>query len=156
MKSEILYHPVLNFLILIIGLSVCGAWWGVAAQAGDTVVHMAMGPMPMSNPLDGFGVNDFFALIWTGAKILFWLFFGLLGTFVVLLIFASVGVLTWVVQQLSKGFWYVSTSIRKTWDEMSAPKENEPVAKTEQGKSVTVKEVLADHEQRIGQLEQKQ
>lgn len=149
MKSEeILYHPVLNFVILLIGLSVCGAWWGVAAQASDAAVHMAMGPMPMSNPLDGFGFGDFWSLIWTGARIMFWLLFGLLGTFVLLVILASVGVLTWVVQQLAKGFVWLFAQFKSA-------AESTPIAKTPEGKTVSVKEVLEDHQNRITQLESK-
>lgn len=157
MKDDILYHPVINFVVLLIGLSVCGAFWGVAGSAADAAVNMAMGPMPMQGPFDG--LEDLFSIVWIGVRTLFWLVIGLAGTAVVLFALASIGVLTWVVQQLARGFWYVSAQIHKTVDEMTTskdPTEETPVAKTPEGKPATVRDILANHESRITTLETKQ
>ena len=154
MKDEILYHPSINFVILLIGLSLCGAWWGVASQAGETVAMMSLGPVPYSNPLDGFGLGDLWSMVWNGLRIMFWILFGLAGTFIILVVLASLGVLTWVIQQLAKGFWYVGSSIRKNIE--SIGKEAPVIAKTPEGKTLDTKQILTNHEVRITALEAKQ
>lgn len=156
MKSEVLYHPVVNFLALMIGISVCGAIWGMAAPISDVATVTALGPMPMQNGAFE-GLGDFFSIIWLGVRVLFWLVVGLTGTAVVLFVLASVGVIAWVVQQLAKGFVWVSSMIRGLIDEMTngpAP-EAAVVAKTPEGKPVSVKEILADYQERLTTLEKK-
>lgn len=154
MKSEVLYHPVVNFLALMIGISLCGAIWGMASPLSDAATMATLGPMPMQNGAFE-GLSDFFAILWLGVRVLFWLVVGLTGTAVVLFALASVGVIAWVVQQLARGFVWVSSMIRGLIDEMTNAPEAAVVAKTSEGKSVSVKEVLADYQTRITNLEKK-
>lgn len=149
-------NPVFNFLALMIGISVCGAIWGAASPASDAMAMATLGPPPMQ--VDGAfeGLDTFFSIIWLGLRLLFWLLVGLAGTGLVLFTLASVGVLTWVVQQLCRGFVYVSSTIRNQIEEMTAgPKPEEAVvAKTAEGKPVAIKQVLADFQDRITKLEE--
>lgn len=146
--NNVLYHPVVNFLALLIGISLCGAIWGMAAPVSDAMVVATLGPPPMQ--FDAFeGLGDFFSILWLGLRIMFWLVVGLAGTAVVLFALASVGVIAWVVQQLCRGFLWVSGMIK----DLVAPEEEKVVAKTSEGKPVSVKEILADFQERITKLE---
>lgn len=139
----------LRLIALCCGVAAIYTCWSVSSPA----VELALGPVPMGDgPFEG--LESFFGLVWLGLRLFFWLLVGLVGTAVILFALASVGVLTWVVQQLCKGFAFVGGQFK----EMLTPKPESletPIATIPSGQVVSVRDVLENHEGRIAALEAK-
>lgn len=138
---------VVKFLLLLVGIAGIFVVWEVAEPATQAV----LGPVPMFNPAVE-GLESFFSLVWLGLRLFFWLLVGLVGTTVVLFALASVGVVTWVVQQLCRGFVYVSGVIKGMF-ETPEPKMETEIATDPSGDRVTVRQVLENHESRLAAIE---
>jgi hypothetical protein len=149
-EDEPLSMSLFKMALFALGVGVIGLLivTGVVNISGEYSSYSAACRAVADNPVDGpilDWLRDLWSLAWLGIRILFWFVVAVLGTFVVLGVMASVGVLTWIAQRVAGGIAYMVGLVKAAWTKADATIAVKP--------GVDIKAILKDLDDRVERLE---